>query len=50
MDAVADNPDDPGVPEGAARHIGCAPSTCPTTAALAVARAVLGSRDRQEQP
>ncbi|MYS14995.1 hypothetical protein [Streptomyces sp. SID4982] len=50
LDAVADKPDDPGVQEGAARRIGCVSSTCPTTAALAVARAVLGSRDRQEQP
>ncbi|MGW5175867.1 hypothetical protein ACWERY_16085 [Streptomyces sp. NPDC004082] len=43
LEAVAANPDDPGVREGTARHIGCDPATCPATAALAVARAINGS-------
>ncbi|MWA08811.1 hypothetical protein [Streptomyces sp. BA2] len=45
LTAVADNPDDPGVREGNARHVGCAPATCPAAAALAVARAI-----NREQP
>lgn len=44
--AVANDPDDPTLNEpDSTRHEGCDRTTCPAAAALAVARAVLGSSD-----